>query len=269
MTDIVSYTREERIRSIVPVVESTLFEERENANEVFWIGNIATLGVIDNDHTYEGAAKLRANVYIDEKRFIDDANKNEDGTEQDEDDIRSLHYAVLEKTDEPRLARVVGTARVIVKLLENQPLPIESYFPEAFIDNPAPVISSEASRVIARHEDKLTQHMISMSLIRAMSYGARAIGSKTGYCIVEDPLKNMFEAVGLPIILKAPAKNVPEQNGILYPLETNPNTIIDTATGLGAVPPDPTLEMFFSNEETSSGLGYYEQTLIKTEKIND
>jgi N-acyl-L-homoserine lactone synthetase len=113
---------------------------------------LAGRGMYPDDATNElfyRYGQLRANVYIDQTGMLPESDRREDGTEWDYDDDRSLHFMVME--NKVASASVFACMRLIVR--DESPLPIETYFPEAFENAPAPVGSDEVSRLIAVHPD--------------------------------------------------------------------------------------------------------------------
>lgn len=260
-------SRAARIEALLPQVDTELFAANQDAK--FWVGKVGDLDGVQYDaDLFSSVAQLRANVYVGEKQFLDIEALGEDGTESDEDDMRSVQFAAFENINNLR-ARTIASGRTIVKLCEDNPLPIEKYFPEVFEPGVPEVGSVEISRFISRHPNKLTQHIASLAIIRAMAYSTADIEVPTNYCMVEKPLLDMLNFIGLPVIELGDPKDIPEQNGILYPIDINPREILQRAHNADDRPQYATLQTYFANEQGHQGQGYYDDTLIRSPEGND
>lgn len=240
-----------------PTVETSVFDDMPNAK--FWIGKVAILGETVLEKEYTAARQLRANIYIDKMGFLSEESRQPDGGESDEDDDRSIHFAVIENNGEEK--RLVGTSRLIVKRSEDDLLPAEKLFPEAFTDIQAKVGSTEASRFIAEHPDKFTKHMISLSEIRAMDLEALDRGFEPIYAVIESKLANMFKYIGLPFQQITEIKHLEEYDTPNMAVEIDPKKVKEE------VKKDLTQQLllthFFQDALISLGLGYYDEGLQK------
>lgn len=238
-----------------------------HTDSAFWVGKVAIGSSVIKPVYYDGLSRLRAKVYVDEMHFLTSEHLDTFGRESDQDDARSAHFAVIENAslENNNSARVVGSARLILKGESDKALPIESYFPEIFNGNPLKAKSIEVSRFIARHENRQTQHTIALSLIRAMTLYSVASNVKAAYCIIEAPLLNLLTSIGIPIEMLGGSKDIEEYGGVLSPVKINPYEIIDSIrrdmTGKIA------LRMFFKEETPNEGVGFYPKSL--TGGIND
>ena len=152
---------------LIPVVESKVFIDRPYIR--FAIGEVAVNGTIVNsyDNEFFGAAQLRVNTYLS-REFVKIDELDDNGTELDQNDSRSAHFVVLERAAVASMARVVGNMRLVIKSPDNPaPLPVESFYPEVFSENPLPIGSVEVSRLIARHEDLRVQSLLKWPLFIA------------------------------------------------------------------------------------------------------
>ena len=268
MTDLITRGPQEsndaraaRIESLLPHVETNLFAD--SPDSTFWVGEVGGLNGVQHDpDLFRSVARLRANVYIDQMQYLGEEARNEDGTESDEDDMRSIQFAAFEKVDDTTV-RTIASGRMILKVSEDQPLPIEKYFPEVFDPGIPTVGSIEISRFISRHPNKLTQHIASLAIIRAMAFASSAMEVPTDYCIIERPLLDMLNFIGLPVVELGEAKDIPEQNGVLYPVDINPHKILRVATTENPDPKYATLQTYFANEQTTQGQGFYSETLTR------
>ncbi len=241
----------------IPFVETSVFDDMPNAQ--FWIGKVAVMGETSLPAEYTAIRQLRANIYIDKEGFLTPESRQSDGGESDEDDSRSILFAVIENMGEEK--RAVGTTRLIVKRSENDLLPVEKLFPEVFNDTPAPVGSTEASRFIAEHPNKMTKHLISLSGIRAMDLEALDRGFEPVYAVIEARLAGMFDFIGLPYKRMTELKFLEEYSTPNMAIEIDPKQVREE------IKKDLTgqllLSQFFQDALVSLGLGYYDESLQK------
>ena len=92
-----------------------------------------------------------------------------------------------------------------------------------------------------------------------MAFASSDMGVSTDYCIIEKPLLDMLNFVGIPVVELGEPKDVPEQNGVLYPVVINPHTILEQASD----PAFETLNMYFANERPFNGQGFYPESLTR------
>jgi N-acyl-L-homoserine lactone synthetase len=243
---------------MTPSVETSIFKDVKDAR--FWIGKTALLGeVVDPDIYYAGLL-LRAKVYVEDMKFLTRSALDSYGYETDNDDDRSVHFAVAEQSIDGSEARITGTSRMILKRDDNDYLPIEKSFPEIFNKNPAPNGCLEVSRFIARHEERYLQHVVNLSLIRAMTHYSLNRDTPKVYFVIEQELWDLLDYIGLPMTQLSDLKLI-EGYGDTFNMavEIDPRRIID------AVRTDKTgkllLTQFFRNEEPNEGLGYYRSSL--------
>jgi len=244
--------------AFIPSVESAVFTASPEAT--FWLGITASSGEIMLPQEHTASRILRANVYIDENRFLPDDARRPDGTETDDDDVRATHFSVVENSATHGKFNLVGTSRLIHKHDHANPLPVERLFPEAFPE-PAAVNSVEASRFIARYPDRFTQSAISLSLIRAKALHAHQNGLEPAYAVVEDHLTRLFDKIGLPFEQIADKKMIPEYQTENMAIRIQPSEIIKhvAADKLG----EKILTMFFNSTVVdSAGLGHFDNTLL-------
>lgn len=243
----------------MPVVSTEVFEDAPKAR--YWIGKVAVGEHVILPEYFEATGVLRANVYIDEMHFLEPEHRDENGREFDEDDHRSIQFAVVEKTKDNTSARVVGISRLVEKRDDDDLLPIEKLFPEVFASNPAKNNSVEVSRFIARHEKEFTQHLIALSVIRAMTHHSVKNNIDDVYCVIEEPLYKLLSIIGLPMTLLAEPKKLDEYNNTEnMAIVIDPRKVIEQVTRdkTGQLP----LTQFFAGEDKNQGLGYYASALI-------
>ncbi|HEU4967229.1 MAG TPA: GNAT family N-acyltransferase [Candidatus Saccharimonadales bacterium] len=237
-------------------VESGVFQDHPEA--AFYLGVIASPGIIYKPREYQAARRLRANVYIDEKHFLPEEARQRDGGESDVDDARSVHFAVIENRGNSELPRVVGTSRLILKRDGSDRLPVENLFPEAFGPSPAPDSSAEVSRYIARHSERSKQKAVSLALIRAMTAWTLTETRQPVYSIVERPMVRLFDAIELPYEQISDPKMLPEYNTENMAIELDPEAVFHSVRAekhLAAA----AMQAFFQKAEGNGGLGYFNE----------
>lgn len=201
------------IPEVVPEFQSDIFASHEHAR--FAVGQIAE----GNSSRYpvENLAyhRLRANVYVREEGMISDDGVALDGGEYDDDDARSIHMAVLENYGDTQ--RMVGSMRLISRGNDSQ-LPIEDFFSDMFVDNPAPAASCEVSRYIVRHEERQASAEISWALYQQSM--ATAINYRLGpmYATIDPSLARLMRFKQVPITELAPPTRVEKYNSTSLPV---------------------------------------------------
>lgn len=248
-------------------IDPSFFNGHESAR--FWIGRVATGNVVTQLELYNPLLKFRGDVYVNELNYLRADSLDAYGREMDEDDKRSVLFAAVENSTLPVNGnsfssdpRIVGSARLIVKESYDDPLPVERYFPEAFKLNVAePGKSAEVSRYIARHSDKMKQHAIALALVRAMTHHCVEDGFEDAYAVVEKPLEQMLNFVGIETERLGEPKFIEELNGELHPLLIKPREVLKFA----AQDSEETalIRGFFQHENGDSGEGFYPETLMR------
>lgn len=150
-----------------------------------------------NEALFREYLQLRAETYT-RLDILNRDRRQDDGTETDEDDYRSQHFAVVRR----RIGReatmtIVACSRLICKTEQRDaPLPIETFFEDVFTKNPVKVPSAEVSRVIslARRNGG--------NVLRRLFYTMADYHVKEGflssYAVVEEPLANRLRELGVP-----------------------------------------------------------------------
>lgn len=134
----------------VPVIKTDLFAGHEDSRFAIAVYNSDLINNYPSDVIQQAYLRFRKNVYVDQTGMLDKDVVRGDGIEIDVDDERSTHFVVIENL----LGKVAVFAcmRLITKNFESDVLPIEDFFPEAFLD-PAVDGSVEVSRFIVRHNN--------------------------------------------------------------------------------------------------------------------
>ncbi|MFI5212676.1 MAG: hypothetical protein ACHQTE_01820 [Candidatus Saccharimonadales bacterium] len=202
----------------IPIIESGIFDVNQDAR--FAIGMVALGDVImqGRENEFWGAAKLRSNVYLD-KGFVTPTDLDENGTELDYDDSRSIHFAVFERTAVSSLARVVANMRLIVKGIDEPPLPLEKYYPEVFEACQAMPTSTEVSRLISRHEDPTIQNMLTWSMFIAGLKHVDKNNLGPVYGLLEPNLARGLVGQGVPVSVIAEEKYIARINATKQPVQ--------------------------------------------------
>jgi N-acyl-L-homoserine lactone synthetase len=166
-------------------------EEDRRTDLPYFVGIVAVRDCTVSDNLWRDCRRIRADVYIDEKHFLPPEAREDDGGESDVYDAWSTQFTASRRTDGEE-NQVLGTARLILKTSENN-IPAEDLFGLT-----VPVGSAEASRFIARCEDRVLQHKVALSLIRGMTFESLEQGTEYIYAIVEEELYRYFLNIGLP-----------------------------------------------------------------------
>jgi hypothetical protein len=156
--------------AVIPVVSaSPAFRGEPDARLATGIVGVNGVARPGFESTYLEHFEFRRRVYVEQTGQLDPSDLSDDGLDVDEDDSRSVTFAVLENA--PEGVRIVGVARTIIKGADGQdrPLPVEDFCPELFAENPLPAGSVEVSRVIARHERVAMQELVQWHLFALMS----------------------------------------------------------------------------------------------------
>jgi N-acyl-L-homoserine lactone synthetase len=116
-------------------------------------------------------------------------------SESDEDDNRSIHFAVIENN-----SKVVATMRLIIKdSMNNSILPIEKYFPAStdYLDQGG--VNAEISRYICSHNDKRMQYQLTWPLISAVALYLHQRNISCAFGMIEPSLYRLLVNRGLNI----------------------------------------------------------------------
>lgn len=177
---------------VIPVLSSTVFSEDPTAR--FAGGMLAVNGVALPGLEAEYAAHflLRKKVYVDQTGQLAESELQEDGTDRDADDARSVTFGVFENHEEG--VRVIGVARLILRGRE-RPLPVEEFCPDSFPGGELDGRSVEVSRVIARHESAALQNLVQSHLFALMLAHLSAHGLGRTFAILEPWLERLVAGV--------------------------------------------------------------------------
>jgi N-acyl-L-homoserine lactone synthetase len=219
-----------------------------------YLGIMAIGDIQTNPRVYREAGLLRAQVYIDEKHFLGEDARRPDGTEEDEDDARSVHLAVTNRQDESSASSVIGVSRLIRKFSEDEPLPSERLF-----DIPsAPINSIEVSRFIAKHPNKQTQHLASLALMRAATFEGIAEAAPYVYAVVEEGLFRRFQMIGLPFTALTDLSWLPEYSSKNRAIRVDPRRVIPALKKKDLTRPESqAVAPFFEKAKATHGLGSF------------
>src|ERR1035437_5130247 len=206
-------------QEIVPNIHSDIFVDHET--DRFAVGIVAIGGEVVPGLTneYLGYGQLRANQYL-EKKFISTGDLNEDGTESDADDLRSVHFTVVENTGSE--TQIVRAMRLIIKSsLDDSPLPVEHHYPEAF-PTPATLGSVEDSRLIAKHKS-LTLLLFAAGVVYVRHHNLGPV-----YGVIEPKYAAVLNRQGVPVTLLGEPKYIPEINATKLPIRVDVNGLEHT-----------------------------------------
>lgn len=206
-------------QQVIPSIESHVFEGHETSRLALGVvasGSEITPGL---ENEFNGYMLLRGHTYGMQKGFIPLDELNKDGSEKfDPDDERSIHFAVIENA--MRSTRVVGAMRLIVKTSDHpEVLPVELHYPAVFAETgPSPVLSTESSRLISRHEDHNLSNSAKWALFAAgVSYVAN---NNLGpvYGVVERRLALGLKHEGIPLTELAEPEFIEDFNATKQPV---------------------------------------------------
>ena len=256
MTD--RHNQYDAIKELFPVVESDVFKGHKEAR--YWMGKVAIPGLdpIMPDE-FLAQRRLRANIYINERHFLPEDARDTDGGESDKSDPHATQYVVLENCQ--NAPRAIGALRMIQK--GKSSLPAEEIFSEELAAE-LPGNSLEASRFIARHKERTAQTMISIGLVRAAILQALSQESNI-YAVVEEPLAQRFNQLGLEYDVLCKSKILPEYNNTdNMLLRFQPDRIMEI------VKKDLRFErpitVYFDVKLQNLGLGHFDKLLRQTNK---
>lgn len=240
------------VLDVIPPIESHLFDDYEQA--VFWVGKVAVPGCVTCPDEYTAQRQLRANVYIEECNFLPPTARQADGGESDASDANATQYVVLEHRNQQ--TKAVGSLRMIHK--QQGTLPAEELFADE-LKQELPSQSLEASRFIARHNEKMAQALISIGLVRVAIL--QALNEQGDiYAVVEEPLARRFSQIGLEYDLLCPGKPISEYNNTNNMLlRFRPDQIMETVKKDYRY--DRMITAYLDIAHLNNGLGYYDKTM--------
>jgi len=197
-------------KNIVPQISGDLFSE--NPESRFTINVLSGKEVVADTPSplVQAYLKLRADVYIDQIRVLEEERRRQDGTEIDDDDERSTHFVLLEnKLGE---VAVFGCMRLIEKSRQhNAPLPIEEFYPESF-PKPARNGAIEVSRFIVRHPEQRQRSRAKFNLIRAGLVHSLANNLGPIFATIEPEFERDLRVSGVPTVRVTEPKFIEEYN---------------------------------------------------------
>jgi N-acyl-L-homoserine lactone synthetase len=206
--------------AVIPSVDSLVFAERPEAHLAVGIVAVGSDVIPGLEDEFQGYTLLRGNVYARQRNYMPVSELNDDGTETDVDDSRSVHFAVIENALES--PRVVGAMRLIIKSHEDDaPLPIEHHYPNAFSQGPAAAMSTEVSRLIGRHERPRIQSHLKWLLFSAGVAYVMEHGLGPVYGAVETTLQRGLRIAGVPTVALGEAEFVEEFNASKLPIRVD------------------------------------------------
>jgi N-acyl-L-homoserine lactone synthetase len=234
--------------------ESRVFDGEHGAE--FFVGQVAVPGSVEMPQENYAHGRFRWNVYGEELKWVDESNRQEDGTERDADDDRSYRYGVIANCHGHSAPRMVGVSRLIV----GDDLPVEQYFPDGFPKG-MPKGSVEASRFIARHRDPVTQRAIALANIRLMALNAVQLDAPYVYATVERPLARYFKMLHMPFAqVSKPRPLANYGDTVNMAIRFDPREVVETAAQ-PVLAGTPLAQTFSENAMSAQGLGYFDMTL--------
>ena len=204
----------------VPVIDGDFFSDSPESRFALAVFDGRDVVANDPSRLIRAYLRLRANVYIGQIRVLDVDQRRSNGTEVDEDDERSTHFALLEN----RVGRVAvfGSMRFIEKSSQNDSkLPIETFFPETF-EKPVENGSLEVSRFIVRHPDARQRGRAKLNLIRTGSAYLLRNNFEPIYATIETEFERDLRSVGVPTEKMTEAKYIEDYKSVNHGIQFDP-----------------------------------------------
>lgn len=257
--------------NMLPVVKGgeRLFTSRPKA--VYYVGVMAAGDYLTPDGSvvpgdifmpaaFDAARQLRFRKY-NSLGWLPDSAQDEDGGEHDEDDARSIQIGVIKNGQGRDGARLIATSRLIVRD-ESGPLPIEKYFPEAFVDG-VQVPQTETSRMVSASLDKRERAMATLACHRAMLGCGVSSGYGNTSAVAEDWLLRRFEKIGLPYERIGDFKEIDDYGDSRNaPILIDAQEIVDRTCFVKGKAPLST-KLLFNGALRNGGLGYYDRYFMR------
>lgn len=177
---------------MIPVVDSNVFSQDPTARLACGLLAIDGTALPGLDAEYIAHFQLRRKVYVDQTGQLAESELQDDGTDRDVDDARSVTFGVFENHRDG--VRVLGVSRLILRG-ETRPLPIEEFCPDVFSPGELTARSVEVSRVIARHESAPMQDVVQWHLFALMLAYIANHGLERTFAIIEPWLERHLKGV--------------------------------------------------------------------------
>lgn len=238
---------------VIPIVQSSIFEGRPDLRFAVGILAVGDQVVPGLENEYAGYFDLRRKVYVNQTGQLNASELNEDGTDRDPDDARSVAFGIVENhgTDQ----RIVASTRLIIKGFADdaeaqKPLPVEEFCPELFADKPVPTGGLEVSRLIARHEKASVQEILRWRIYAAaLGYIANHDLGPT-YAVVEPWLESHLKST-IPVSKIGEARYIDHYQDYNLPIEVHTDEFVGQ---MDRTHPGMMQEMF-DNEGTMTYFG--------------
>ncbi len=239
--------------------ESAIFKDHPKA--AYFVGLVALCGTELLPDVYLAARQLRFNKYKDLGWLMDD-KRDADGGEHDEDDARSAEFAVV--SNDPDGPVVIATSRLILKDIEPvRPLPVETHYPEAFVQRQVLMSDTEAGRMISDSKNSRERALATAASHRAMIGWGMAHGYYNAYAMVEEWLMDRFDMTGVPYTQLSELKGITEYGDTKNAaIAINPKELVKR-TQIHQLGVPLGTKLFFHGIDKSQGLGYYGSRLLR------
>jgi molybdopterin/thiamine biosynthesis adenylyltransferase len=180
---------------------------------------------------------LRAGVYIDECKFLDESKRDSDGGEKPDEydlDDDTSHYIISEEISNEDIGKngyhdgILGTIRAIRKS-DGKTLPIEHYFSEEI--GKLPNNSVEISRFIVKkkYRAKESQLFASLLLIRAVLFQVVDERAPRVCAVLEEELlAHLRDEIGIPFETHGESKYIDDFDSVNYAVSADPQKIISS-----------------------------------------
>lgn len=177
---------------VIPVLHPHLFTENPSARLACGLLAVNGVSMPGLETEYAAHFRLRRKVYVDQTGQLSESDLQDDGTDRDADDARSVTFGVFENTVTG--VRAVGVSRLIIRG-NTALLPVEEFCPDVFSPVELTETSVEVSRVIARHETAIVQDIVQWHLFAVMlAYIANHNLGRT-FAIIEPWLERHLQGI--------------------------------------------------------------------------
>ena len=180
----------------------------------YWLGVVATA-----DHTqleprvFDAALCLRADVYIDELKWLPESSRTVDGREIDPHDEHSTHLAMVDtRLSQENNPFVFANVRYIHRRGDVDFLPVEEEFGLSLGDPLEERV--ELSRFISRHPNKQTRALGSIALA-SHTVGMLNRLDMNGYAIMERSLVRRLLSMGMSVETLTEPKPLEDYGGTI------------------------------------------------------
>lgn len=250
--------------SHLPEVSVDIFSQHPQA--AYMVALVAIGDEVIMPEAFDGYRQLRYEKYSALEWIKYDNYDQKDGAKLeklDDHDKHSEHIAII-KNVRGSMPRIIATGRSIIKLSQDELLPVEKAYPDVFAPNPAPVRSNEVSRLISDSRNKPERALASMAVQRAITASCVRHDYGPTYAMIEEYLANRLNVTHFPHDVITDFRPIPEyadtQNAVML---TDWRRVL-SETRLGALGIPFSTKLFFRGvEKPGGGFGYFGKHFLR------